>query len=146
MSSRFEELASQWRELVTKSLGDLEKWGLTKVGLLEGKKIYQLTDKGRELLKKAVANHMERVSSVRSWFIRMLVDLRIIEETDLDKELSQALQPMREAMLMLLGEQPSDQARIETLTELKEAVEHLNDSLNRMADQIDRRIEKLRST
>ena len=146
MSSRFEELASQWRELVTKSLGDLEKWGLTKAGLLEGKKVYQLTDKGRELLKKAVANHVERVSSTRSWFIRMLVDLKIIEETNLDKELSQALQPMREAMLMLLGEQPSNQARIETLTKLKEAVEHLNASLNRMADQIDRRIEKLRST
>ena len=101
MSFDLEELVTRWKELATKSLSDLEKWGLTQVGLKEGKKFYHLTDKGRTVLKKAVESHFQRVSSVRSWFVKILVDLKMIEEPNLFKDMSAAMLPIRSAVLTL---------------------------------------------
>ena len=60
MSFDLEELATRWKELVTKSLSDLEKWELAKVGLKEGKKFYIPTDH-IVFLKKNVKVRMEAI-------------------------------------------------------------------------------------
>ena len=145
MSSDLEEIATRWKELITKSLSDLEKWGLTQLGLKEGEKIYRLTDRGRAALKKGVESHFERVSSIRSWFVKILVDLKMIEEPTLFKDMAAAMLPIRSAVLTHLEEQ-SNEGKIEALEKMKKGIQDLDDTLNRATERINLKIEELRST
>ncbi|MCP8305241.1 MAG: helix-turn-helix transcriptional regulator, partial [archaeon] len=64
---------------------------LEKINLIKGeweheeKKVYHITDKGRDVFRKAVEKHFELTSSIRRWTLKELTDLKIVEEVEIPR-------------------------------------------------------------
>jgi len=124
------------------TLRDLENKGLIEGGWMpeERKKVYRITEKGREVFKEAVERHFELASSIRRWFFKRLADLKLIDEDDLPFVMEPAVR------ILLLQEEASPLEKIESLENLREGFQKLSVLLSNMADQITLRIEELKST
>jgi hypothetical protein len=127
------------------SVKELENLGLTKAMLEGGEKIYELTDRGKSLFKTAAESHFRRVETVRSWFIRTLIDLDVIEESNIDEEISSAREQLKEAANMLFEKPASDERKLEVLEKLKEGLDGLEDTIKKMMEQINGKIAELKS-
>lgn len=123
------------------ALKELEKEELIKGEWRTGerKKVYQTTDKGKDVFKKAVEKHFELASFTRNWILRELGELKIIEEAE------QPLEAMSAIRILLLDEKASAKERIEALKKLKSEFQHLAILFKKMASSIDDRIEELKS-
>lgn len=103
------------------------------------RKVYHITDKGRNVFKEAMKRHFELAQSIRGWFFRELADLQIVEEVDLPQVMPPAIR------VLLLNEKASVEEKIEALKKLRARLQHLADLFYRMADQIVLRIDELKS-
>lgn len=106
----------------------------------ERKKVYEITVKGKEVFKVAVEKHFELASSLRSWMLKELSDLQIIDVEN--SELQSALMPA--ARILLLDEKASTEERVEALKGLRKQFCGLTLLINEMINRIDRRIEELK--
>jgi len=126
------------------ALRELEEEGLIqgKWRPEERKKVYAITEKGREVFKIAVERHFELASSIRSWMLKELSNLKIIDvgSAEIPSLLTSA------ARVLLLDEEASTGERVEALKKLRERFHSLALLLNGMISRIDCRIEELRST
>jgi len=111
--------------------------GEWKIG--ERKKIYQITDKGKDVFKKAVEKHFELASFTRNWILKELAELKIIEEAE------QPLESMSAIRVLLLDEKASVKERIEALKKLKVEFKRLAVLFDEMTSHIDDRIKELKS-
>ena len=125
------------------TLRELEAEGLIKGKWKpeERKKVYEITDKGREVFRIAVERHFELVSSIRDWMLKELSSLKIIDVES--AELPLLFMP--DARVLLLEENVSTAERIEALKSLKKRLQGLVLMLNNMVNRIDGRIEKMKS-
>lgn len=123
------------------TLKELEKEGIIKGmwSIGERKKVYKITDKGKDVFKKAVEKHFELVSFTRNWILRELAELKIMEEVD------QPLEVMPAIRVLLLNEEASIEERIEALEKLKVEFQRLAILFNKMINYIDDRIKELKS-
>jgi DNA-binding PadR family transcriptional regulator len=122
------------------ALKELEEKGIIKGEwkTKERKKVYQITDKGKDVFKKAVEKHFELVTFTRSWILKELVELKIMEEVDQPLELMSAIRSL------LLNEKASVKDKIEALEKLKAEFQHLAFLFNEMTSHIDDRIKELK--
>jgi len=120
---------------------------LEERGLIQGKwrpekrrKVYELTDRGKEVFRMTVEKHFELASSIRSWILKELSNLQIIEvdTTELPSELAPATR------LLLLNERLSTEERIEALRELRTRLHSLVLLLNGVIGHVDSRIDELK--
>lgn len=121
--------------------------GLESEGLIRGewipeerKKVYHITEKGREVFRKAVERHFKLASSIRRWFFKELADLKLVEEMDMPSVMEPAVK------VLLLNENASKEERIVALEKLRERFKNLALLINKITEQINLRIEELRST
>ncbi len=123
------------------ALKELEKEGLIKGEWRteERKKVYKITEKGKDVFKKAVEKHFELVSFTRSWILKELAELKIMEEVE------QPLEVMPAIRVLLLNEKASVKKRTEALEELKSEFQRLAILFNEMTSHIDDRIKELKS-
>lgn len=123
------------------ALKELEKEGLIKGEWRteERKKVYKITDKGKDVFKKAVEKYFELVSFTRSWILKELAELKIIEEAD------QPLEVMPAIRVLLLNEKASVKERIKALEKLRTRFQRLAILFNKMVSHINDRIEELKS-
>lgn len=105
----------------------------------ERRKVYEITERGREVFSEAMKKHFELGSSFRSWILRALADLKIIEEVEMPEALAPA------AKILFLDEDASMKDRIEALEGLRTRLRSLAILINAMAHHIEDRIEGLRS-
>ena len=123
------------------TLKELEERGLIKGEWRteERKKVYQITEKGKDVFKKAVEKHFELASFTRNWILKELGELKIIEEVE------QPLEAMSAIRILLLDEKASVKERIEALKKLKAEFQNLAVLFKKMASNIDDRIKELKS-
>ncbi|KYH41700.1 MAG: PadR family transcriptional regulator [Candidatus Bathyarchaeota archaeon B26-1] len=124
------------------TLNRLEREGLIRGEwkLKERRKVYRITEKGREVFRKAVERHFKLASSIRRWFFKELADLKLVEEIDVPSVMEPAIR------VLLLKEDASREERIEALENLRERFETLSLLLSKMTEQIRLRIEELKSS
>ena len=125
------------------ALKELEERGLIrgKWRSEERKKVYEITEKGKEVFKVAVERHFELASSIRSWMLKELSYLQII---DIESgELPSMLMPS--ARILLLDEKASTGERIEALKILRKRFQGLVLLFNEIISRIDGRIEELKA-
>lgn len=124
------------------ALRELKEEGLIKGEWMPEKrrKVYEITEKGKEVFKKAVEKHFELASSIRSWILKGLADLKIVEEV----ELPSVMMPV--VRVLLLDEKASAEERIKALEKLSAELQHLAILLYKMTDHIIQRIEELKSS
>ncbi|MCP8323625.1 MAG: PadR family transcriptional regulator [Candidatus Methylarchaceae archaeon HK02M2] len=103
----------------------------------EEKKIYYITDKGKDVFRKAVEKHYELASSIRKWTLKELADLQIMEEV----EIPTVTMPF--IKLLLLNEKASIEERIISLKKLRQESQRLVRMLNKMITFIDKRLDEL---
>ncbi|MCP8311591.1 MAG: PadR family transcriptional regulator [Candidatus Methylarchaceae archaeon HK02M1] len=117
---------------------------LEKINLIKGeweheeKKVYHITDRGRDVFRKAVEKHFELASSIRRWTLKELTDLKIVEGVEIPTVTIPFIK------LLLLNEKASAEERIESLEKLKIETESLVPILTKMVAYIDHRIEELK--
>jgi DNA-binding PadR family transcriptional regulator len=123
------------------ALKELEERGLIKGKWRteERKKVYNVTEKGKDVFKKAVEKHFELASFTRNWILKELGELKIIEEVE------QPLEAMSAIRLLLLDEKASVKERREALKKLKAEFQHLAILFKKMANSIDDRIKELKN-
>jgi len=123
------------------TLRELENDGLIKGHWIpeQRKKVYEITEKGREVFREAVERHFKLASSIRSWFFKCLTDLKIVEDIEMP--------PASEApvKVLLLKEDASIDERIEALEMLRDRLELFASIISKMTEQIALRIEELKS-
>jgi len=124
------------------TLKELEGKGLIKGEWRpeERKKVYRITERGREAFKEAAERHFELTHSIRSWLVKTLVDLKILDEV---KPSPPALAPVLK--LLLLKEDTSTEEKIRALEVLRSQLRRAANALNKMADRVENRIEELKS-
>ncbi|MEM3383546.1 MAG: PadR family transcriptional regulator [Nitrososphaerales archaeon] len=122
------------------ALKELEKEGIIKGEWKTGerKKVYKITDKGKDVFKKAVEKHFELISLTRSWILKEISKLKIIEGLNQPSEMIPAIK------VLLLDEKASIKDRIEALESLKADFQGLINLFNEMIKHIDNRINELR--
>lgn len=103
------------------------------------KKVYEITERGREVFREAVERHFKLASSIRSWFFKSLSGLKIMKNLDIPSIGESAVR------VLLLKENASINERIEALERLKDRLETLDSIISKMIEQITLRIEELRS-
>jgi len=107
----------------------------------ERKKIYYITEEGKEAFKEAAERHFELTHSIRSWLVKTLVDLKILDEV---KASPPAFVPI--VKLLLLKENASTKEKIRALEMLRSQLKRTANTLNKIADRVENRIEELRSS
>ncbi len=124
------------------ALKELEEEGIIKGEWRaeERKKVYEITNKGKDVFKKAVEKHFELVSFTRNWISKELAELKIIEGVD------QPLGVMPAIRVLLLNEEASIEEKIEALEKLKAEFQRLATLFNDMISHIDDRIKELKSS
>jgi DNA-binding PadR family transcriptional regulator len=124
------------------TLKELERKDLIKGEWVpeQRRKVYHITEQGREVFQEAVGRHFKLASSIRQWFFKELSDLGIMNQ----KELPEIMEPA--IKVLLLKENASPQERIEALEKLRERLQHLTLMLHQMIDQINLREKELRQT
>ncbi len=122
------------------TLRELEDMGLVRGAWIpeEKKKVYHITNRGRAVFRGAAERHFEFVRSIRDWFLRRLVELKIVKEV----ELPSAIEPA--VAVLLLDEKASIEERIKALEKLKSQLRHQAILLNKMALHLTERIEELK--
>ncbi len=90
------------------------------------------------MFRGAAERHFEFVRSIRDWFLRRLVELKIVKEV----ELPSAIEPAVE--VLLLDEKASIEERIKALEKLKSQLRHQAILLNKMTLHLTERIEELK--
>ncbi|MFQ6075250.1 MAG: helix-turn-helix transcriptional regulator [Candidatus Bathyarchaeia archaeon] len=123
------------------TLRELELKGLIRGEWRAGerRKVYEITERGREVFREAMKKHFELGSSFRRWILKALADLKIIEEVEMPEALAPA------ARILFLDEDAPTKDRIEALERLRTRLRNLAILINAMARHIDNRIEELRS-
>lgn len=118
---------------------------LEKEGIIEGewkagerKKVYKITNKGKDVFKKAVEKHFELISLTRSWILKELSKMKII------KGLNQPSEAIPTIRSLLLDEKASTKERIEALENLKVELQGLINFFSEMIKNIDSRIKDLK--
>lgn len=124
------------------TLRGLEDLGLIKgEGRVErGRKVYHITERGREVFRESVERHFEFAQSIRGWFFKRLADLDIVKEVEPSSPMIPAVR------VLLLDEEASSEERIEALEKLRASFQHLAILFHRMTDHINNRIEELKSS
>lgn len=119
---------------------------LEEKDLIEGKwhhkerrKVYNITERGKEVFREVVEKHFGLASSLRSWTLKSLVDLKIIEQTDVPFILMPSIR------LLLLREDASNEEKVEALQTLKTEFQNLALLLSTMIGHIEERIDELRN-
>ena len=103
------------------------------------RKVYVITERGKEVFREVVEKHLDIASSVRSWILKSLVDLKIVEKAEIPPTLMPAIR------LLLLRDDASTEEKIEALKRLKKELQGLALMLNTMTEHIEDRIDELRT-
>ena len=124
------------------ALRELERLNLIK-GEWDSKKrrkIYRITDKGREVLKEAMEKHFELVKFIRHWILKELAALNIIEEVNIP--------PIEEyiAKLLLFSRGISVKEKIEIMEKARERIKNVINVLQKVNDYLEKHIETLKLT
>lgn len=122
------------------SLKELEEKGLIRGEWHHEKrrKVYRITERGRDVFREVVEKHLDIASSVRSWILKSLVDLKIIEKAEMPPTLMPAIR------LLLLRDDASTEEKIEALEKLEKELQNLALMLNTMTGHVEERMEELR--
>lgn len=122
------------------SLRELEEQGLIRGEWHpeERRKVYKITGRGRDVFREVVEKHLDLASSVRSWILKSLVDLKIIEKAEMPPTLMPAIR------LLLLSDDAPTEEKIEALKRLKKELQNITLMLNTMTNHIEERMEELR--
>ena len=124
------------------TLRELEKLGLIKgeERLERRRKVYHITERGREVFRESVERHFEFAQSIRGWFFKRLADLNIVGEVEPPSPMIPAVR------VLLLDEEASAEERVEALERLRASFQHLALLFQRMTEHINNRIEELKSS
>jgi PadR family transcriptional regulator PadR len=104
----------------------------------ERRKVYRISERGREVFREVVEKHLDLASSVRSWILKALTDLKILENEDASPVLMPAIQ------VLLLREDASNGERIEALNRLKIEFQRITLLLKMMMGHIEERTRELK--
>ncbi|MCD6264334.1 helix-turn-helix transcriptional regulator [Candidatus Bathyarchaeota archaeon] len=104
-----------------------------------GRKVYYITEKGREVFRESVKRHFELAQSIRSWVLKGLGELNVVEEVEPPSVMMSAVR------FLLLKEEASVEEKIEALERLRVGFQHMALLFNRMVEHITKRIEELRA-
>ncbi|MDQ1280489.1 MAG: hypothetical protein QG670_1752 [Thermoproteota archaeon] len=123
------------------TLKELEKKGLVKGAWHheERRKVYTITERGKEVFREVVEKHLDMASSVRSWILNSLTEFKIIEKAEMPMTFMPAIR------LLLLSGDASIEEKIEALKRLKKELQNLTLMLNTMAEHVEDRIDELRT-
>lgn len=123
------------------SLKELEEKGLIKGEweLKDRRKVYSITEKGKSVLREAVEKHFELAHSIRSWFFKALVELDIVDKVEIPSVMPPAVK------VLLPYEDVSLEERIEALERLRRNFQRLGAIMDKMSENIAKRIEELKS-
>ena len=123
------------------ALRELETEGLIKGKWKtpERRKVYEITEKGRDVFRIAVEKHFELASSFRVWMLKELSSLKIIDVES--AELPFLF--MSDVKVLLLDENASTRERVEALKKIKKRLQGLDLRINNIISRIDGRIENL---
>jgi len=123
------------------TLRELEDKGLIKGEwrLEDRKKVYHITDKGRDAFEEAAKRHFELAHSIRHWFLKSLVDLKILDEV---KPPPPVMMPA--VAVLLLNEKASTEDKVKALERLRLQLKRASKQFDKMADRIADQIEELK--
>jgi len=104
----------------------------------ERRKVYRITESGREVFREVVEKHFDMASSVRSWVLKALEDLKIVEG---EKGYPLLMPAIR---VLLLSEDASNDEKIEALKKLEKEFQSITILLNTMTKHVEERIKELK--
>lgn len=126
------------------TLKDLEKNDLIKGEWKTGEKrrikIYEITERGKEVFRKAVEKHFNIISATRTLILKELENLKIIEEIRIQPQML-----MQAIRVLLLNEKASFQEKIDSLEKLKAGCCNLKETLDTMIANIKDRVRELQA-
>lgn len=124
------------------TLKELEKDHLVKGEWKNGEKrrvkIYEITERGREVFRKAVEKHFNTISVTETLILKELENLKIIQKVGSQPQI--LMQTMR---VLLLKEKASLQEKIDALEKLKTGCYNLKKTLTTIIFNIDERVREL---
>ncbi len=123
------------------ALRELEERGLIRGRwMFEGRrkiKIYEITDSGREVFKRAVEEHLNIFYALRAWVFKELSNLGLLDKAEPPPPVM-----LHMIKVLLCGNEPKVK-KIEALKKLRESFKNLLDSVNKLILNIDRMIYEL---
>jgi len=122
------------------ALKELETKGLIKGEWQQQKrkiKVYEITDKGREVFKQIIEKHFNVASTIRKWVLKQLAPIQFVENGEAVPTLMQAVK------IILLDENVTTEEKIEALKNFKERLQRLNKAIDKLVMNIDKKIRSL---
>jgi len=124
------------------ALKELEEKGLIEGKWMESKgrkiKVYEITEVGRQVFQRAAEKHLDLIYTARIWIFRELIDLGLLEETELPPPI------IAQAIRVLLSEKEPISKKIEALINLRESLKKLSEAINTVIANIGKRIEDIK--
>ena len=101
-------------------------------------KIHEITERGKEVFRKAIKKHFNTVSVTRTLILKELENLKVIEKIETQPQI--LTQTIR---VLLLNEKASLQEKIDALQKLKAGCCNVKETLDIMIASIEERIREL---
>jgi len=102
-------------------------------------KVYTITEKGKETFKEVIEKHFELASAIRRWLLSQLAPIHQIgnDFSTMPALMEQAIK------IFMLSNNAKIEDKIEFLKNFKKKLEQINDVIDRLILNIDRRIKDL---